>query len=569
MEKVYRILPGLKTFLHYRREYFRHDLFAGIGVAAVAVPVAMAYAQIIGFEPVVGLYAAILPLVVYALFGTSRYLIVNPDAATCAMVAASLTPLAAQNPESLVSLSVLLSLLTGIFCLVAGFFRLGFIADFLSRPVLVGFLNGIAIHIFLGQIGKVFGFPMKAHGIVPSLIEFIHKIPMTHLPTLVVGSLTILVILAGKRFLPRWPAPLLAVVFAVALVYGLGLDSKGVAVVGQVPQGLPPLRWPAFESSWVVPLIGDSLAVALLSFSNAMVVARVFAAKSGDTVNTDKELFALGACQIATSISQGFAVSAADSRTAINYGMGARSQVSGLVAAGVMVMILLFFTQPLAYLPNAALGAVLIVAAIGLFDAREMLFLWRLSRSEFAVAVVTMLGVVGFGVLGGILLATGLSLLFLLIRISRPPDALLGRVPGMKGFHNIEDYPNAEVVPGLMLFRFRAALLFVNASYFSRRLYELLVEHPDTQWLIVDGGTINNIDSTAAEMLGGLAEEMRLRGIHFGVANLRQEVQKLLERASVLGLLGPNALFPTLKSAMEAFLASRALRSPSLDRSEP
>src|SRR4029434_5334817 len=231
-EKITRFLPGLKNLLGYRREWLRHDLMAGVSVAAVAVPTAIAYAQIIGFDPVVGLYAAILPLIVYALFGTSRHLIMNPDAATCAMVAAALTPLAADHPENLVSLSVLLSLLTGLFCLVSGFFKLGFVANFLSRPILVGFLNGVGIHIFLGQIGKVFGIPMKGHGILPSLKEFIHLLPQTHVPTLIVGGLTILVILMAKRFLPRWPAPLLAVVFAVGIVFTLGLENKGVAVVG-------------------------------------------------------------------------------------------------------------------------------------------------------------------------------------------------------------------------------------------------------------------------------------------------------------------------------------------------
>jgi MFS superfamily sulfate permease-like transporter len=255
MRSIYRVLPGLKNLLQYRWEWFRYDFIAGVAVTAVAVPVAMAYAQIIGFAPVVGLYASILPLVAYAFFGTSRHMIVNPDAATCAMIAAALAPLAAQNPEDLGSLSVLLSLLTGLFCIVGGIFRLGFIADFLSRPILVGFLNGIAIHIFLGQIGKVFGFSMKAHGIIPSLIEWIQKIPQTHVPTLIVGLLTIGVMVAGRRFFPRLPGPLLGVVFAVALVFVLDLEAKGVAVVGEVPRGFPPIRLPRFDSSWVIHLI--------------------------------------------------------------------------------------------------------------------------------------------------------------------------------------------------------------------------------------------------------------------------------------------------------------------------
>src|SRR5271166_658380 len=314
-----RAAPGLRNLLGYRREWLRHDVVAGVSVAAVALPTAIAYAELIGFEPVVGLYAAILPLLVYAIFGTSRHLIVNPDAATCAMVGTTLIPLTAIHANSLMSLSVVLALFTGIFCILAGLLRLGFVADFLAKPILVGFLNGVAIHIFLGQIGKVFGFPMKSHGIVPSLLEFIQKVPQTHLPTLAVGVLTIGVMLAGKRWLPRWPAPLLAVVFAVALVYSMDLEGKGVAVVGQVPPGLPRLRWPEFDPEFIVPLLGGALGVALLSFSNAIVVARSFAAKGRYEVDVDQEFVALGACQIAAGLSQGFAISGADSRTAMNY----------------------------------------------------------------------------------------------------------------------------------------------------------------------------------------------------------------------------------------------------------
>jgi MFS superfamily sulfate permease-like transporter len=366
-----RVTPGLVNLLGYRREWLPHDAAAGVSVAAVALPTAIAYAELIGFEPVVGLYAAILPLLVYAIFGTSRHLIVNPDAATCAMVGTTLMPLIAIHPNALMSLSVVLAFFTGTFCILAGLLRLGFVADFLAKPILVGFLNGVAIHIFLGQIGKVFGFSMKSHGIVPSLLEFIQKLPQTHLPTLAVGVLTIGVMLAGKRWVPRWPAPLLAVVFAVALVYSIGLEARGVAVVGKVPAGLPQLRWPEFDPEFIVPLLGGALGVALLSFSNAIVVARSFAAKGRYEVDVDQEFIALGACQIAAGLSQGFAVSGADSRTAMNYSSGGKSQVASLVAAAVMAVVLVFLTGPLSYLPKAALGAVLIVAAIGLFDVAE------------------------------------------------------------------------------------------------------------------------------------------------------------------------------------------------------
>jgi MFS superfamily sulfate permease-like transporter len=327
---VARLAPGLAQLLAYERSWLPYDIVAGLSVAAVAVPTAIAYAQIMSFDPVTGLYTAILPVAAYSLFGTSRHLIMNPDAATCALVGATLAPLAAGGADALPTLAAALAIFTGLVCILAGFFRLGFVADFLSRPILVGFLNGVAIHIFLGQIGKVFGFPMESHRIIPSLIEFIGKLPQTHLPTLAVGLSTIAVLIASKRFLPRWPGPLLAVVFSIALVEMLGLEAKGVAVIGEVPAGLPKLRWPAFDPHFLRPLLHGAFGVALLSFSNAMVSARGFAAKGGYEVDADREFFALGASQIASGFSQGFPVSGAASRTALSFALGGKSQAAGL-----------------------------------------------------------------------------------------------------------------------------------------------------------------------------------------------------------------------------------------------
>jgi high affinity sulfate transporter 1 len=557
-----RVAPGLRNLLGYRREWLRHDAVAGVSVAAVALPTAIAYAELIGFEPVVGLYAAILPLLVYAIFGTSRHLIVNPDAATCAMIGTTLLPLTATHANSLMSLSITLAVFAGIFCILAGFLRLGFVADFLAQPILVGFLNGVAIHIFLGQIGNVFGFSMKSHGIVPSLLEFMQKLPQTHLPTLAVGALTIGVMLAGKRWLPKWPAPLLAVVFPVALVYTMGLEGKGVAVVGQVPSGLPRLRWPEFDPEFVAPLLGGALGVALLAFTNAIVVARSFAAKGRYEVDVDQEFIALGACQIAAGLSQGFAVSGTDSRTAMNYASGGKSQVSTVVAAGMMAAVLVFLTGPLGYLPKAALGAVLIVAAIGLFDVAELLRIWKIDRWEFAVSIITTLGVVALDILNGILMAVLIAILLLLTRVSRPPDAILGWVSGLKGFHNVLHHEKARTWPDLLLFRFGAALVFFNAPYFKRRVLEMAASHPDIKWFIVDGGTINSVDSTGAAILEALSEDLRTRGIRLGFANLRTEVRALLERSGVLAAIGDSALFPTLKSAVDACVSGGFAETP-------
>lgn len=563
-----RMAPGLKVLTHYQSDWFRHDVIAGVSVAAVAVPTAIAYAQIIGLDPVVGLYAAIPSLLAYALFGTSRHLIVNPDAATCAMIAAVLTPLAAGNADSLPSLSVALAIFAGLFCFAAGLLRLGFLADFLSRPILTGFLNGVAISIFLGQIGKVFGFPMQSHGIIASLIEFVRKLPETHLPTLAVGLLALLVMLASKRLLPRWPGPLLAVVMAVVVVKALGLDAQGVSVVGEIPAGLPRVSWPALDPNSLPPLFGGAMGVALVSFCNAMVVARSFAAKNGYEVDADRELFALGTSQVAAGLCQGFAVSGTESRTAMNHAMGGKSQVAGLVAAAVMTGVLLWLTAPLSYLPKAALGAVLIVAAIGLFDVASLRRLWLVSRSEFAVAIATMVGVIALDVLQGIVMAVSLALLLLLTRSARPPDAVLVRVPGMKGFHDLADHAEAGETPGLVLYRFGAGIVFFNASYLKKRVLDLTAAHPGLKWLVVDGSSVNTIDTTGAETLEGLARDLVGRGIRLALAGFRTETRRMLERSGAMAEIGAGSVYPTLKSAMKAFLASQPDTLPGVPEAE-
>jgi high affinity sulfate transporter 1 len=548
-----RFVPGLSQLLQYRRAWLRDDLVAGISVAAVAVPTAIAYAQLIGFDPIVGLYAAILPLVAYALFGTSRQLIVNPDAATCAVFAASVLPLAAGDHQVLRSLSVAMAVLTGLVCIAAGLFRLGFVADFLGKPILVGYLNGVAISIFLGQMGKVFGFSMHSRGITPRLIELVEKLPLTHLPTLGVGLTTLAFILAGKHWWPHAPVPLLAMLLAGASVYGLDLEAGGVSVVGLLPSGLPGLTFPEFDLGLLQPLLGGALGVALVSFSSGMVTARSFAARNHYEVDVDQEFIALGACQIASGVSQGFAVAGADSRTAVNDAMGGKTQMVGVIAAVTMVAVLLFLTEPLRYLPVAALGAVLIVAAIGLFDVGALQTMWRVNWAECALSLLTTLGVIWLDLLHGILMAVVAALLLLIKRTSRPPDAILGRVPGMKGWHAQAYHEDAVTHPGLLIYRFGSSIVFFNAGYFKHRVMELVGAHPDVRWLIVDGSTINLVDVTGAEMLESLTNELAARSIRFGLANTRREVRTILDRAGVLGLIGPEFVFQTLNSASDSF----------------
>jgi high affinity sulfate transporter 1 len=551
--RLARIAPGLAMLAGYRSEWLRADAAAGLSVAAVALPTAIAYAQLAGFPPVVGLYASILPLVVYALFGTSRQLIVNPDAATCAMVAAIVAPMAGGDSDLYTALAVALAVFSGVACIVAGLFRLGFLADFLGKPVLVGFMNGIAISIFLGQIGKVFGFPLESGRILPRLFEFLSRLSETHLPTLAIAVATFVVIVGVRRFFPRLPAPLLALIAAVVLVEALGLDARGVAVLGAVPAGLPELRWPAIPSPHLGPLLTGAAGLALVSVTSGMVTARSFAARNRYEIDVDREFVAIGACNVAAGLSQGFAITGADSRTAVNDAMGGKTQVTGLVAAATMALILLFLTPPLRYLPNAALGAVLISAAIGLFNWRALVRFYRIREGELLVCVAAMLGVVTLGALQGIALSIALAMLVLLVRSSRPADAVLGRVQGLQGFHDVATHEGATAIPGLVVFRFNASVIFYNAPYFKRRVLAVAEAHAGAVWLIVDGAPIAHLDSTGADTIAALADQLAPEGVTLVLAGILPQVQRMLERSGALERLGADAIHPTLRAAVEAY----------------
>jgi len=552
-ESLGRIAPGLAMLRGYRPRWIGPDLGAGLSVAAVALPTAIAYAQLAGFPPVVGLYASILPLVAYAVFGTSRQLIVNPDAATCAMIAAIVAPLAGGNPDLYVTLAVALAVFTGVACIAAGLFRLGFLADFLGKPVLVGFLNGIAISIFLGQIGKVFGFNIESGRIIPRLVEFFSKLSETHMPTLAVGLATIVILRGVRRFFPKLPAPLLALLVAVALVKGLRLDLQGVATIGAVPAGLPGLRWTSVPPALLDDLLAGAVGLALVSFTSGMVTARSFAARNRYEIDVDREFIALGACNVVAGLSQGFAVTGADSRTAVSDFMGGKSQVTGLVAAATMALVLLFFTGPLQYLPVCGLGAVLISAALGLFDWKAMVRLRRIREGELVVCVSAMLGVVTLGALQGILVSVALSMLVLLIRSSRPADGVLGRVQGVPGFHNIARHESAATIPGLVLYRFNASVIFYNAAYFKRRVLAVAAASPGVKWLVVDGAPIVYLDSTGADTIATVADELAATGVRLIISEAHARVQRMLERSGALEHLGKDSLFPTLRSAVEAY----------------
>ena len=554
--RLARLAPGLSALSDYRfSNDLRHDVIAGLSVAAVALPVSIAYAQLAGFDPVVGLYSSILPLVAYAIFGTSRQLMVNPDAAACAMIAAAIAPLASNSAELYLSLTTALTFLTGLFCIVASYLRLGALADFLSKPILVGFLNGIAISIFLGQVGKLLGFSVESSGIVPLLIEVLGKITLVHGPTLMVGLGSFAVLFTCLRWLPRLPAALAVLVLAGAATAVLDLEAKGIAVLGPVPSGLPHIRWPSVPLQDVASLAADAAGLALVVFTSGMLTARSFAAKGGYRIDVDREFAAFGAANISSALSQGFAVTGADSRTAVGVAAGGRTQMTGVVAAITLAAVLLFLTEPLRYVPVAALGAVLVFAAFSLFDVGTLREIWKYDRLEVGLSLIATLGVVAVGAINGVLFAVALALARFVKQTARPRDEVLGKVEGLPGFHSIERHGTAaKTFPGLVLFRFNGPLTFFNGDYFKQRaLAAADAAGKDVRWFVIDAIPISDIDVNGLYALRDLNVELEARGTTLILAGRRTEFLTWLREIGLYRTEWDHRLFPTLTQALKAY----------------
>jgi high affinity sulfate transporter 1 len=553
--RVGRFAPGLAALIKYRRGDFPHDLRAGVSVAAVALPIGVAYAQLAGFSPVVGLYASILPLVAYALFGTSRQLVVGPDAATCALVAAAVAPLAAGNADLYLSLSMTLAFTAGLFCIAASFLRLGALADFLSRPILVGFMNGVSLLILLGQIDKVVGFEIDATGVLQTAIVLAQDIGRTHWPTLLIALAAFAAMSLVERWLPKLPSALVAIVLATALVAVFGLEGQGVAVFGNVPAGLPSLTIPVFPPELLGQILASAAGIALVSFSSMMITARSFAAKNRYDIDVDREFSALGAANIAAAVSQGFAISGADSRTAMADSAGGRTQVTGLVAAAAIALVLLFLTAPLAYVPIAALGAVLMRASVGLMDLQALRRFWRLEPQEFALSLIVTLGVIWIGAIEAILLAVALALLRFVRLTARPLVEVLGEVPGYPGFHSVVRHPDSVTTPGLILFRFNGPLVFFNAPYFKRSaLVAIDKAGPGVKWFVVDMLPLTSFDITGMHTARELFEELKLRGIELVAAGrLGETIETQTRRGITEASRLPVRRYSTLRKAVQAF----------------
>ena len=557
MASLSELMPGLAALRRYRfGRDFSHDLFAGVSVAAVALPVSIAYAELAGLSPAVGLYASIGPLLAYALFGTSPQLMVNPDAASCAILAAAVAPLAGGDPALYLSLATALTLFTGILCVLASAFRLGALADFLSRPILVGFLNGIALSIFLGQIGKVLGFQVTASRIVPKLLEILSKLPTTQLPTLLVALFSVAVLLLVQRFLTRVPAALAVLVLSAVLVKLLDLPSSGVAVLAPVPAGLPMPSLPQVPLETIPKLLGSAAGLALVLFTSGTITSRSFASRGGYEVDVDRELVAYGVANMASSLAQGFVVTGADSRTAMAVTAGGRTQVTGLVAAAMIALVLLLFTGPLQFVPLAALGVVLIAAALSLLDMASLRQFWRMDRREFGLSLVTTAGVVALGSINGILVAVTLAVVRFVKHTARPSVELLGEEKGLPGLHSIDRHGQAQAIPGMVLFRFNAPLVFFNADHFKQcALAAVRASGDDLRWFVIDAIPISDVDINGLAVLKDLQQKLASRNVKLVWAGRQSEFLSCLREMGEPTERVSELTYPTLRQAVHAFRA--------------
>jgi len=549
----------IKLLAGYQRSWLPCDLLAGVSVAAVALPTAIAYAHLAGMPPVYGLYASLLPLVAYALLGSSRQLIIAPDAATCAIVAAVVAPLAGQDPVRYFSLTSALAIIGGGVCIVAGLTGMGFLTNFLARPILTGYLNGIAIWIITGQLGTLFGIQLPSAGFFRLTWAFFGKLGETHWQTLAIASTTLALLLLLPRVAPKLPGPLVAVVLGIACSAAFDFTGHGVKVLGMIPAGLPALKWPAISAHDWQSLVSGAAGLALISYTSAMVTARGFASKNHYDIDSNREFIALGLADIGAGILQGFAVSGADSRTATNDSVGGKTQVTGLVTAVVLAVTLAFFTRPLGWLPMAVLSAVLVKAALGLFDVAGLKTLFRVSRQEFLLCIITLLGVITVGVLQGVLVAVAVAVLQMLQRNSRPHDAVLGRIAGTNAFLDSATHPEAETFPGLVIYRFDAPLLFFNADHFKERVRAVVAgAATPVRFLLLDAETMPYLDTTGAATLDDLRGILKRQGIGVAIAAAKSGVRSMLDKTGLTGRIGADRMFHTITPAVEALVADHA-----------
>ncbi len=545
------VAPALEQARAYRRPWLARDLLTALTILAVIVPQGLAYGELAGLPPVAGLYAALVPLLLYPVFASSRRLMVGPESGLAILTATALAPLAAAQTSRYAALAAMLALLMGAIMILGGIFRLGVLADFLSRPVLIGFMNGVAVILVASQLPRLFGISVHAESTLGKIWGVITNLGETSWRTLVLGLALIGVLALTARLGPKVPGALVALVLGGAAVVALDLAQKGVSIIGVVPKGLPDLTYPSVGLADVGTLIPLAAGLALVGFSEAILTARAFAEKHGETVDADHELVAMGIGNVGVGFTQGFPTSASQSRTAVADTSGMRTQLAQMLAAVLVGVFLLFFTGILKNVPQVALAAIVIYAALGLFEERQLRALYRVDRTEFGLAIATFAGVVVFGIMTGILVAVGLSLAVFLGGMARPHDAVLGPVHGVDGYHEVTDGRRTEAAPGLVVYRFDGPLFFANADYFLTRSLALVEGRP-LHCFVLDLEAVTSIDVTAARAVEKLRAAVVARGASFLVARATRPVRRQLHAEGLDDAIGEENFHPTIRTAVEA-----------------
>ncbi len=566
---LFRVLPGLQAATSYRRAWLAKDVVAGVVLTTLLVPQGMAYAELAGLPPITGLYTSILCLLGYAVFGPSRILVLGPDSSLGPMIAATVLPLVAANGDAkrAVALASLLAIMVAAIMILASVAKLGFIADLISKPTMIGYMNGLALTILVGQLPKLFGFKIDAEGLIHEAAAFVSGLAdgKAVAAAATVGIAGIVLILVLQRWLPKVPAVLIMVVLAIAATSVFHLADHDVSLVGVLPKGFPPLTIPHVRASDLGPLFAGALGIALVSLADTISTASAFAARTGQEIRGNQEMLGIGVANLAAGLFQGFPVSTSGSRTAVAERSGAKTQLTGVVGAALIILMIVLVPGLFRNLPQPALAAVVITASLSLADIPGTTRLWRQRKAEFLLSVAAFLGVALLGVLPGIAIAVGLSILNVFRRAWWPYDTELGRVEGLAGYHDVHTHPDAQQMPGLVIYRFDAPLFFANAKTFRDQIRRLAAADPPPRWIVIAAEPVTDVDTTAADVLTDLDEELNARGISLVFAELKDPVREKIERYGLTRTIDPQHFFPTVGAAVSAFQAETAtpLKSPS------
>jgi len=551
---VERAVPGLRLLRTYDRRWLSRDVIAGIVLVTLLVPQGMAYAELAGLPAITGLYTTVICLLAYALVGPSPILVLGPDSALGTMIAATILPLAAGDQGQAIALAGVLALMVGAIAGGAGLAKLGFVADLLSNPVRTGYLAGLAVVIVIGQLPKLFGYSVDADGLIDEAVAFVQHLDSTVTPALLIGLLSLGIILGLRRTAPRIPGILVAVVVAIGLSIALDLAGRGVDVVGALPQGFPMPTIPSAPLEDLPILFAAAVGISLVSMGDAISTSGGFAERVGNEVDGNRELVGIGTANVAAGFFSGFPVSTSGSRTAVAEQSGAKTQLTGLVAAGLVLLMLLFVPGLVQDMPQPVLAAVIIAASITLFDVGELRHLLESRRSEFILAVVCALGVMLLGVLQGIVLAVVVSALFFFMRAWAPYSSVLGELPGRDGFHAADRHPDIRLVPGLIILRWSAPLFFANATLFRKRIRELVADSdPAPYWILVAAAPVTDIDTTAGDILAKLDRELNAKGTHLAFAELQGRVRDRIVGYGLLETIDRTHFYSTLEDAVAAY----------------